>query len=102
VRTQIKYTAYRDKSLAERKELGVGNSDEMNTLFRFWCVFATQAVQNRPSQHQTDTTRVVSKAAAHTCAPAAVVAYWSTGAFTGALRGLSPPPQELLLKREFQ
>ena len=35
--TQIKYTAYRDKSLAERKELGVGNSDEMNTLFRFWC-----------------------------------------------------------------
>ena len=35
--TQIKYTAYRDKSLAERQDLGVGKSDEMNTLFRFWC-----------------------------------------------------------------
>ena len=40
IRAQIKYTAYRDKSLAERKELGVGNSDEMNTLFRFWCACA--------------------------------------------------------------
>ena len=27
------------RSVAERAELGVGLSDEMNTLFRFWCYF---------------------------------------------------------------
>ncbi|KAJ3412469.1 La ribonucleoprotein domain member 1 [Chytridiales sp. JEL 0842] len=36
---QHKYHKYHAKALKERKELGPGNSQEMNTLFRFWCHF---------------------------------------------------------------
>jgi len=35
----ILYSEFRDRCLAERAELGVGHSDEMNTLFRFWSYF---------------------------------------------------------------
>jgi len=37
--TQHKYTKFRSKSLKERKTLGIGKSQEMNTLFRFWSHF---------------------------------------------------------------
>jgi len=61
VRTQIKYTAYRDKSLAQRKELGVGNSDEMNTLFRFWCACPAPATVIRIQSIDANLMRVTSK-----------------------------------------
>jgi len=37
--TQYKYTKFRARSLKERKTLGIGKSQEMNTLFRFWSHF---------------------------------------------------------------
>jgi la-related protein 1 len=37
--TQIKYEKFFDRCIAEREEKGVGLSEEMNTLFRFWCYF---------------------------------------------------------------
>jgi la-related protein 1 len=37
--TQIKYEKFKNRCLAERAELGAGKSEEMNTLFRFWCYF---------------------------------------------------------------
>ncbi|KAJ1813537.1 hypothetical protein LPJ75_003143, partial [Coemansia sp. RSA 2598] len=36
---QHKYYRYHAKALKERKQLGVGQSQEMNTLFRFWSHF---------------------------------------------------------------
>ncbi|RKP23710.1 hypothetical protein SYNPS1DRAFT_24215 [Syncephalis pseudoplumigaleata] len=36
---QHKYYKYHAKALKERKRLGIGNSQEMNTLFRFWSHF---------------------------------------------------------------
>ncbi|KYR01085.1 hypothetical protein DLAC_02182 [Tieghemostelium lacteum] len=36
---QQKYDKYKSKCLKERKRLGIGNSSEMNTLFRFWSHF---------------------------------------------------------------
>ncbi|KAJ3211229.1 component of La ribonucleoprotein [Dinochytrium kinnereticum] len=36
---QHKYHKYKAKALNERKQLGPGQSPEMNTLFRFWCHF---------------------------------------------------------------
>jgi hypothetical protein len=36
---QQKYHKYRTKALAERQRMGIGNSKEMNTLFRFWSHF---------------------------------------------------------------
>ncbi|KAI8838105.1 hypothetical protein BC829DRAFT_40303 [Chytridium lagenaria] len=36
---QHKYHKYKAKALNERKQLGFGQSPEMNTLFRFWCHF---------------------------------------------------------------
>ncbi|XP_066089402.1 la-related protein 1B isoform X4 [Saccopteryx bilineata] len=37
--TQQVYHKYRRRCLSERKRLGVGQSQEMNTLFRFWSFF---------------------------------------------------------------
>ncbi|XP_027571790.1 la-related protein 1B isoform X2 [Pipra filicauda] len=37
--TQQVYHKYRRKCLMERKQLGIGQSQEMNTLFRFWSFF---------------------------------------------------------------
>ncbi|XP_042145793.1 la-related protein 1B isoform X3 [Ixodes scapularis] len=37
--TQLVYHKYRSRCLKERKRLGVGQSQEMNTLFRFWSFF---------------------------------------------------------------
>ncbi|XP_017940128.2 la-related protein 1B isoform X2 [Manacus vitellinus] len=37
--TQQVYHKYRRKCLMERKRLGIGQSQEMNTLFRFWSFF---------------------------------------------------------------
>jgi len=36
---QQKYEKYRTRCLQERKRLGIGQSQEMNTLFRFWSHF---------------------------------------------------------------
>jgi hypothetical protein len=36
---QQKYDKYRAKALKERKKMGIGQSSEMNTLFRFWSHF---------------------------------------------------------------
>ena len=37
--TQLQYSKYHSRCLKERKKLGVGQSQEMNTLFRFWSFF---------------------------------------------------------------
>ena len=37
--TEIKYEKFHDRCIQERNEKGVGLSEEMNTLFRFWCYF---------------------------------------------------------------
>lgn len=37
--TQHVYTRYRARCLKERKRVGIGQSPEMNTLFRFWSFF---------------------------------------------------------------
>ena len=37
--TEIKYEKFHDRCIEERNEKGVGLSEEMNTLFRFWCYF---------------------------------------------------------------
>lgn len=37
--TEIKYEKFHDRCITERAEKGVGLSEEMNTLFRFWCYF---------------------------------------------------------------
>nr|XP_008519629.1 PREDICTED: la-related protein 1B isoform X1 [Equus przewalskii] len=37
--TQQVYLKYRRRCLSERKRLGIGQSQEMNTLFRFWSFF---------------------------------------------------------------
>ncbi|NXU77314.1 LAR1B protein, partial [Oreotrochilus melanogaster] len=37
--TQQVYHKYRRRCLMERKRLGIGQSQEMNTLFRFWSFF---------------------------------------------------------------
>ncbi|XP_037285699.2 la related protein isoform X1 [Rhipicephalus microplus] len=37
--TQLVYHKYRSRCLKERKRLGLGQSQEMNTLFRFWSFF---------------------------------------------------------------
>nr|CAD1833145.1 unnamed protein product [Ananas comosus var. bracteatus] len=36
---QQKYLKYRNRCLGERKRLGIGCSEEMNTLYRFWSYF---------------------------------------------------------------
>jgi la-related protein 1 len=36
---QQKYRAFRERCLEERRRLGPGRSEEMNTLFRFWSYF---------------------------------------------------------------
>ena len=36
---QQKYRAFHQRCIDERKRLGPGNSEEMNTLFRFWSYF---------------------------------------------------------------
>ncbi|XP_044764645.1 la-related protein 1B isoform X2 [Coccinella septempunctata] len=37
--SQVAYNKYRNKCLKERKKFGIGRSQEMNTLFRFWSFF---------------------------------------------------------------
>jgi len=37
--TQLQYSKYHVRCLKERKRLGIGHSQEMNTLFRFWSFF---------------------------------------------------------------
>ncbi|XP_020629883.1 la-related protein 1-like [Orbicella faveolata] len=37
--TQQLYSKYHNKCLKERKKVGIGQSQEMNTLFRFWSFF---------------------------------------------------------------
>ncbi|VVC90775.1 unnamed protein product [Leptidea sinapis] len=37
--TQQAYHKYHSRCLKERKKLGIGQSQEMNTLFRFWSFF---------------------------------------------------------------
>ncbi|XP_062513865.1 la-related protein 1-like isoform X2 [Corticium candelabrum] len=37
--TQLRYEKFRIKCLKERSRLGIGQSQEMNTLFRFWSFF---------------------------------------------------------------
>jgi len=37
--TQLQYSKYHSRCLKERKRLGQGHSQEMNTLFRFWSFF---------------------------------------------------------------
>jgi la-related protein 1 len=37
--TQLHYAKYHSRCLKERKRLGLGHSQEMNTLFRFWSFF---------------------------------------------------------------
>lgn len=37
--TQMRYQKFMARCLADRTESGVGVSEEMNTLFRFWCYF---------------------------------------------------------------
>jgi len=37
--TQLQYSKYHSRCLKERKRLGIGHSQEMNTLFRFWSNF---------------------------------------------------------------
>ena len=37
--TQLQYTKYHSRCLKDRKRLGAGNSQEMNTMFRFWSFF---------------------------------------------------------------
>merc|ERR1719412_2137213 len=37
--TQLQYSKYHSRCLKERKRLGPGHSQEMNTLFRFWSFF---------------------------------------------------------------
>ncbi|KAJ8749956.1 hypothetical protein K2173_013871 [Erythroxylum novogranatense] len=36
---QQKYLKYHKRCLGERKKMGIGCSEEMNTLYRFWCYF---------------------------------------------------------------
>ncbi|PON74068.1 Transcriptional repressor poly-beta-hydroxybutyrate-responsive [Parasponia andersonii] len=36
---QQKYLKYQKRCLNDRKKLGIGCSEEMNTLYRFWCYF---------------------------------------------------------------
>ncbi|XP_047979896.1 la-related protein 1A isoform X3 [Salvia hispanica] len=33
------YSKYKKRCLSERKKMGIGCSEEMNTLYRFWCFF---------------------------------------------------------------
>ena len=37
--TQMRYQKFMARCLADRAESGIGVSEEMNTLFRFWCYF---------------------------------------------------------------
>ena len=37
--SQLQYTKYHSRCLKERKKMGIGHSQEMNTLFRFWSFF---------------------------------------------------------------
>ncbi|KAJ8766804.1 hypothetical protein K2173_008358 [Erythroxylum novogranatense] len=36
---QQKYLKYHKRCLSDRKKMGIGCSEEMNTLYRFWCYF---------------------------------------------------------------
>ncbi|KAL0390750.1 UNVERIFIED_CONTAM: La-related protein 1A [Sesamum calycinum] len=35
----LRYKKYQKRCLSERKKMGIGRSEEMNTLYRFWCYF---------------------------------------------------------------
>ena len=36
---EINFNHFTDQTFSERKKLGIGQSQEMNTLFRFWSFF---------------------------------------------------------------
>ncbi|GFH28343.1 HTH La-type RNA-binding domain-containing protein, partial [Haematococcus lacustris] len=35
----MEYNKFFKRCIADRQKMGIGHSEEMNTLFRFWCYF---------------------------------------------------------------